>query len=103
MVINFRNLKIVGFRVRYGKRRFKNGQKRLHHHINDNENRVAKFSFGPKVEKGWIYTEISFFVQPTGKMSEETIYWNVTNVNDGAPSVISGEEVIFYEIKPDIR
>ena len=58
---------------------------------------------GPKLDKGWIYTEISFFVEPTGEASEETIYWNVTNVNDGESSYISGEEFIRFEIKPDIR
>ena len=78
------------------------GRKRLDQK-NNNEDRIARFSFGPKLEKGWIFTEISFFVEPSGDTSEETIFWNITNVNDGEPSFISGEERVRFEIKPDIR
>jgi hypothetical protein len=78
------------------------GRKRLDQK-NNNEDRIARFSFGPKLEQGWILTEISFFVEPSGDTSEETIFWNITNVNDGEPSFISGEERVGFEIKPDIR
>ena len=88
--------------MRNGKRRLKGGRKRLDHD-HDNANRIARFSFGPKLEKGWIFTEISFFVEPSGESSEEMIYWNITNVNDGEPSFISGQESVGFDINPDIR
>jgi len=88
--------------VRHGKRRLKDGRKRLNND-NDSQKRIARFSLGPKLEQGWIFTEISFFVEPSGETNEETIFWNITNVNDGEPSFISGEESVGFEIKPDIR